>query len=81
MKVTKTSTIYEDIMSVVLNSTEPDRNLKKIMSLSFYFCREHVTRGAIEVRYAKNKEEMSDALAKGLDSTDFHHCFMTFMVN
>ena len=51
------------------------------MALSCYFCREQLAGDVVEVRQATSKKNLTDALTKGLDSTDFHNCFMPFMVN
>ena len=82
MRVAQPTTTYEDSMAVVLNSTQPGSNLNhKPMALSYYFCREHVAGGVVEVRHVNSKKKLFNALTKGLDSTDFHNCFIPFIAN
>ena len=82
MRVTKPVIIYEDNMSVVLNTMEPSSNLNhKAMALSYYFCREHVAGGVVEIRKVASKDNLSDRMTKGLDLNNFHNCFIPFISN
>ena len=69
-------------MSIILNSIIPGSNLQhKSMALLYHFCHKYVVGSVVEVRYVKSKENLSNALTKGLDSTDFHNYFIPFIVN
>ena len=82
MGVTSPAITHEDNLPVVLSSTNPGSNLQhKVMPLSYHYCREYVTGRVAEVRHAKSKLNIIDALTKGLDTTNFHNCFMPFMTN
>ena len=82
MKVTKPAILYEDNMSVVINSTNPGSTLQhKSMALSYHFVREHCYGDVVEVRKIASENNTSDALTKGLDSSSFNSCIMPVMSN
>ena len=82
MRMIYPTTIYEDNMSIVLNTSDLDSNLnQKSMALSYHFCHEHIANSIVEVRHVNTKENLLDALTKGLESLDHHNCFMSFMSN
>ena len=82
VQITKPTMIYEDNMSVLINSTEPSSTLKKKhIALAYHFCREQVTAGVVEIKKIHTKSNFSDALAKGVASTSHNNCFGPIMIN
>ena len=82
IRVLEPTVIYKDNTSMVLNISNLEINLQyKLMTLSYHFCREHMAGGVVEVGYVKSKENISDSLTKGLDSTNFYNYFMLSMSN
>ena len=82
MYITKPTIIYEDNMSVVLSSSNPDSILQhKSIALSYHFVREHISGEVIEIRKVHTSQNIADTLTKGLDSSRFHNCTMLIMHN
>ena len=78
MIFSKPIVIYEDNMSVILNSTQLESILNhKCIALSYHFYCKQVA----EVTHILTKLNLVDALKKGLDSTNFNDYFLPFMVN
>ena len=49
--VTKPTIIYGDNLSSITNATVPGSALKKKnLALSYYFCREHLSAGIVDIR-------------------------------
>ena len=82
MRVTKPTIIYEDNISVVLSSSNPDSTLQhKSMALSYYFAREHVSGEVAEIQKVHVSQNIADALTKGLDSSGFRNYSMPIIHN
>ena len=82
VQVTNPTMIYEDNMSVLINSTEPSSTLqKKYITLAYHFCREQVAVGVVEIRKIHTKSNLFDALTKGLDSASYNNCFGPIIAN
>ena len=72
--------IYEDVMLVVVNCTNPGRTLQdKSMTLSYHFLREHSYGCVEEIRKIGANGNVLDTLTKGLDSSRFKNCAMSVM--
>eukprot|EP00957_Ditylum_brightwellii_P013101 989960-Ditylum_brightwellii.AAC.1 len=51
LRVSKSTPIYVDNLSVVLNATDPGSTLnKKIVALLYHFVREHVANNIVEIQ-------------------------------
>lgn len=77
--VSKSTPIWVDNMSVVMNATNPGSSLnKKAIALSYHFVREHQAQSVISVRKIDTKDNYADPFMKALTNPGFHGFFETF---
>jgi hypothetical protein len=75
VKVTQASRIFGDNMSVLLNITEPDSQLKKKhLCIAYHILRENIASHVLEAFYIPSAQNYSDFLTKGLVAPlhDYH---------
>eukprot|EP00957_Ditylum_brightwellii_P191813 14602401-Ditylum_brightwellii.AAC.1 len=67
MKVSKATPNFVDIMSVVLNATNPGSTLnKKTVALSYHFVLEHVANNMIEIHKIASEDNFADPFTKAM---------------
>jgi hypothetical protein len=82
VKITKSTPVFVDNMSVVLNASNPGSTLnKKSVALSYHFVREHVANSVIEIRKIDSADNYADPFTKALTSGDHHDFFYEVMCN
>ena len=80
--VTKPTAVYADNIRVLRNTTNLGSTLqKKHVALACHFCREQCSENVVDIKKIHTKSNLSDALAKSLDSKSHHDCFGPFMIN
>ena len=82
VKVSKSTPIWVDNMSVVLNATNPGSSLnKKAIALSYHFVREHQAQKVISIRKVDTKDNFADPFTKALSNPEFHGFFRHLQCN
>ena len=80
--VAKSTIIYGDNMSAIINTTSPGSALKKkYLALSYHFCREYYSANIVDIRKIDTKDNYADAYTKALGSGEFHGFFNEIMEN
>ena len=65
MRVTKPAITYEDNMSVVLSSSNPESTLQhKSIALSCHFVREHVSEEVAEIQKVRASQNIAECFDK-----------------
>ena len=81
-KVSISTPMFVESMSVVLNATNPGINLnKKTIVLCYHFVREHVANNIVEVRKINTINNFADPFSTPLASNDLHKFYHECMVN
>ena len=82
VKVSKSTRLFVDNRSVLLNVTNPASTLnKKALALACHFVREHQAGDVIDAQQIKSEDNYADCLTKALNSTVHHGLIHEFMTN
>ena len=82
VKVSESTKIYVDNMSVVLSTTNPGSKLnKKTVALAYHFVREHQANNVISIRKIHTKSNYADPFTKCLSNEEHHGFFNEFLIN
>ena len=82
IKIYKPTPVFVEIISVVLNVTNPGITLNnKTVVLSYHLVREHVAINVVEVRKIHTCDNFADPFTKPLTSNGLHGFYYECMVN
>ena len=82
VEVSKSTRLFVDNRSVLLNVTNPASTLnKKALALAYHFVREHQAGDVIDAQQIKSEDNYADCLTKALNSTAHHGLIYEFMTN
>ena len=82
IKISKTSPVFVENMSMVLNKMTTGSNLNnKTVALSYHFVRDHVSNNVVEVKKIKTRKCFADLFTKPLEINDFHMFYHKCTVN
>ena len=82
VKVSESTKIYVDNMSVALSTTNPGSKLnKKTVALACHFVREHQANNVISIRKIHTKSNYADPFTKCLGNEEHHGFFNEFLIN
>ena len=81
IKVSKTTPVFVDNISVVLNAANPGSTLnKQTVALIYHFVREHIAKIFVEVSNIHTSTNFSYQFTKPLVSNDFHVQFFVALI-
>ena len=70
IKISKSTKIFIDSMSFVINAANPARSLnKKAAALAYHFVRQHQAAGVTDVHHIQLEDNYANCLTKPLNST------------
>ena len=80
--VSKSTKIYVDNMSAIINSTDPGSTLnKKYIALAYHFVREHVSGKVIDIMKIDSDDNYADPLTKPTNSNEHNNFFYEILRN